>query len=108
MDMGTEQAQQPLSDAEIAMRLAAETKQLTINPVTELVRTENFSDAQIVAQHTSGPALANTSIDIEQTQPDTAHSAVDRRSGGHIFAIALTSAVLVIAAGTLYLVTLPR
>jgi len=107
MDMGTQHTQNSFSDEEITARLAAETRKLTITPLSDAIKVDSASDAQIIAQHTSGPALANTSTDTEETRPEML-SYSDRRTGGHILALTLTSAVLVIAGTALYLLVAPR
>lgn len=111
METETQQTQNSFSDEEMTARLAAETKQLTITPISSSIQIEGISDEQIVAQHMSGPALANTSTDTEATRQEqvaTATQSIDHRSGGHILAILLTGVVMLAAGGALYLLASPH
>lgn len=107
MDIGTSEAPTTISDD--ALRLAAATKRVTLEPISTEVKAEALSDTQIAAQHVNAGALANTPIDSEHTTPPTATaSPMTSARSGHVLALTLTAVVLACAGGLLYFILQTR
>lgn len=89
MELGTDRDKSDeISDAQ---RLAATTKQVTIDPVHEDVAPDDLPDEQIATQHILQPAIANIPTDSEHTLPAIKQRAAVRT---HRFALAVSLAVV--------------
>ena len=89
------------SDIDAATRLAAMTKQVTIDPLHTDVVADELPDEVIVRQHVNEGALGNLSIDTEataRTQPSSVGYAQPQRSKSQI-ALFISIAGMIIVSG---------
>lgn len=83
-DMSTE-----ISDAQ---RMAASTRQVTIDPMHDDVAPDDLPDEQIATRHILQPAIGNIPTDSEHTLAPAAHAAKAVKT--HRFALAVSLAVV--------------
>lgn len=101
MDIGGTSSPQAMS-AEDSARLAASSKRITIQPISEAIAVDALSSEQIAAEHATSPALANTPTDTEQTIPELPLQHVPQRRSGHVLAITFAVGVVIVAGGILF------
>lgn len=65
------------------MRLRAETKQVTIDPLHQDVKANELPDSEIVAHHLTAGPLANSPNDTEQTTGSQSASTAEITSSVH-------------------------
>lgn len=99
---------QPVPDEE---RRRAEAKQVTLQPLHDDVTPDPRPDAEIVANHMTGPPIANASNDTEQTksfvQPSrevTEQAIPERRENTELTRKTLVAVVIIITVAGAYFV----
>ena len=97
MEFETNQPAQGSSDVDELARAAARTRINTVMPTHDGVAPEEFSDEQIVTQHTVQPAPANAANDTEYTQGDATASIVEPPNHQTVIMISVSVLLVIFA-----------